>query len=178
MKNSLMFVLIIGVFLCSFSLSSADFANYAGPQLEFISNTVQLLWEKPKEDVFRMMSIFPAFICTDYKDQIGCTSKYNSDRNNNIYLNFFMDDYEEKHDNLWKLSVTADVQSAEQYQDLFRILWLEGMRPEHSGKEEEFSYPGVQPLFFANETTRMVAYFPPFDPANNPFFLVEYYAIR
>ncbi|MBR5024705.1 MAG: hypothetical protein IKX48_06535, partial [Victivallales bacterium] len=46
-----------------------------------------------------------------------------------IFLNFFTDDYEKHHDNLWKVSVTADVKSAEQYQSLFDVLWLVGMRP-------------------------------------------------
>lgn len=178
MKKILMSALITLIFLFSFSLSSADFANYAGPQLEFISNAVELLWNKPKEEVFRIMSIFPDFICTDYEDQIGCQSIYNADLNNNIYLNFFTDDYEEKHDNLWKLSVTADVQNAEQNQDLFRILWLDGMKPQHTGDEYEFEYKGVQPLIFANEKTRMVIYFQPFDPQNNPFLLAEYYAVN
>ncbi len=178
MKKLLMSALITLLFLLSFSLSSADFANYAGPQLEYISNAVELLWDKPKEEVFRIMNIFPDFVCTDYEDQIGCQSRFNTDRNNNIFLNFFTNDYEEKHDNLWKLSVTADVQSAEQYQTLFRALWIEGMKPSHTGKEPEFEYKGVQPLFFANDTTRMVIYFQPFDAENYPFLLAEYYAIN
>lgn len=178
MKYSLMFLVIFLISLSVFSLSYADFANYSGPQLQFISNAVQLLWDKPKEEVFRIMSIFPDFVCTDYEDQIGCKSKFNADRNNNIYLNFFTDDYEEKHDNLWKLSVTADVQSAEQNQDLFRILWLDGMKPQHTGNEYEFEYKEVQPLFFANEKTRMVIYFQPFEPENNPFLLAEYYPVN
>lgn len=178
MKKLLMFALITLSTLLNFSLSFADFANYAGQQLEYISNAVELLWDKPKEEVFRIMNIFPDFVCTDYEDQIGCISRFNTDRNNNIYLNFFTDDYEEKHDNLWKLSVTADVQSAEQYQDLFRILWIDGMKPSHTGKEYEFEYQGVQPLIFANKTTRMVIYFQPFEAENNPFLLAEYYAIN
>ena len=178
MKKLLISALIILLFLLNFSLSSADFANYAGPQLEFISNAVELLWGKTKEDVFRVMNIFPDFVCTDYEDQIGCQSRFNTDRNNNIYLNFFTDDYEGKHDNLWKLSVTADVQSAEQFQTLFRALWLDGMKPSHTGKEPEFEYQGVQPLIFANENTRMVIYFQPYHEKDYPFLLAEYYALN
>ena len=52
------------------------------------------------------------------------------------------------------------------------------MKPEHTGKEEEFSYEGVIPLIFENRTTRMVAYFQRYASDNNPFFLVEYYQIK
>ncbi|MBQ6521098.1 MAG: hypothetical protein IJI14_20515 [Anaerolineaceae bacterium] len=177
MNKSLIFVLITAVLLLTFSLSFADYANYAGPQLEYISNAVSLLWGKPKADVLSIMGIFPDFICTDYIDQIGCVSRFNTNNNDNIFLNFFMDDYEEHHDNLWKLSVTADVKTADQFQSLFQILWLEGMEPAHKGNEQEFTYQGVQPLIFKNKTTRMIAYFQPFDLENNPFFLVEYYPV-
>ena len=114
MKKSLMLLItVLLLSLFSFSGVFADFANYAGPQLEYISNSFPLLWNKPKEEVFRIMSIFPDFKCRDYGDQLACTSRFNTDRDDNIYINYFMDDYEEHHDNLWKVSVTADVQSAE-----------------------------------------------------------------
>ena len=178
MNKSLIFVLITVIILFTFSLSYADYANYAAPQLEYISNALPILWGKPKADVFSIMSLFPDFTCTDYTDQIACGSTFNTKNNDNIFLNFFTDDYNGHHDNLWKLSVTADIQTAEQNQSLFRILWLEGMKPMHSGNEEEFTFPKVQPLFFQNETTKMTAYFQPFDPENNPFFLVEYYPVN
>ena len=178
MHKSSIFSLTVLVILFTFSLSFADYANYAAPQLEYISNALPLLWEKPKEEVFAIMSLFPDFTCKDYSDQIACTSRFNTRDRNDIYLNFFTDDYENHHDNLWKLSVTADVRSPEEFQSLFRILWLSGMKPAHNGNEEEFSFPGVQPLFFQNETTKMTAYFQPYDPENNPFFLVEYYSLN
>ena len=179
MKKVLMYTVILVVLFFSFSLSFADYANYAGPQLEFISNAIPMLWDKPKEEVLRTMTLFPAFICTDYTDQIGCKSKYNvDDANNSIYLNFFTDDYEDHHDNLWKVSITADVQTAEHFQSLLESCWLEGMRPMHSGTEEEFTYMSVQPLIFHTENTRLIAYFQRFDPKNNPFFLAEYYPVR
>lgn len=175
MKHLLkLFTLVLLLCFCFVSFSYADFANYAGPQLEYISNTFPILWNKPKSEVFRIMSIFPDFICTDYTDQIGCVSKFNTDNNNNIYLNFFTDDYGEHHDNLWKVSVTADVQSAEQMQTLFSVLWLDGLKPFHND-EDEFGYEGVQPLYFDREDTSMVVWFQPFKPNNGAFFLAEYY---
>ena len=175
MKKSLM--LLIAVLLLSlskFSLSFADFANYAGPQLEYISNSFPLLWNKPKEEVFRIMSIFPDFKCRDYGDQLACTSRFNTDRDDNIYINYFMDDYEEHHDNLWKVSVTADVQSTEQIQSLFRALWIDGLTPFHDA-DDEFHYEGVVPLYFSREDTTMIAWFQPYKPGNGSFFLAEYY---
>ncbi|MBR6090444.1 MAG: hypothetical protein IKP86_10950 [Anaerolineaceae bacterium] len=175
MKKSLIFLIMICVSLLTFSLSFANFANFAGPQLEFISNGFDGLWDRPTEDIRWMMNLFPDYECTDYPGQFVCSSRFNTGDQNNIYINFFTDDYEKKHDNLWKVSVTVDVQSAEEFQTLFEVLWNEGMKPVHTGNEEEFSYKGVQPLFFENQKTRMVAYFQEFDPDNNSFFLVEYY---
>ena len=175
MKKSLMLltvVLLLSSFI--FSLSYADFANYAGPQLEYISNTFPLLWNKPKTEVIRIMSIFPDYEYKDYGDQLVYTSRFNYDMNNNIYINFFMDDYEEHHDNLWKVSVTADVQSAEQMQSLFSVLWLDGMKPFHDA-EDEFWFEGVQPLYLSREDTTMIAWFQPYKPDNGAFFLAEYY---
>lgn len=165
-------VLISSLFL--FSLSFADWANYAAPQLEYITNAFPILWNKPKEQVQQIMSIFPDFIGTDYGDQLVYTSKYNYNDQNNIYINFFMDDYEEHHDNLWKVTLTLEVQKADQTQDLFAILWIDGLKPFHS-EEDEFWFRGVQPLYFSSEDTTMVAWFQPFKADNNPFFLVEYY---
>ena len=173
-KLLILLSIIFALSLCIFSLSFADFANYAGPQLEYISNSFPILWNKPKTEVMRVMSIFPDFICKDYTDQLVCTSRFNTDRNNNIYINFFMDDYEEHHDNLWKVSVTADIQSSEQIQSLFDVLWINGMKPFHD-PDDEFWFEGVVPLYFNNETTTMVAWFQPYKPNNGAFFLVEYY---
>ena len=165
------FVILVAVF----SLSFGYFENADTPQLEFISNAFELLWDKPKTDVLAIMSIFPHFTCTDYGDQLSCLSGYN--RNDaNIFLNFFTDDYEERHDNLWKVSVTVDVSEPAHFQEIFQLLWLEGMKPFHSEDDEVFTYKGVQPLCFKNKKTTMTAYFQPFDADNNPFFLVEYYS--
>ena len=175
MKKSLMLlvaVLLLSLFI--FSLSYADFANYAGPQLEYISNSFPLLWNKPKEEVLRIMGIFPDFECKDYDDQLACHSRFNTNRENNIFINFFMDDYEEHHDNLWKVAVTADVQSAEQIQYLFKALWIDGLKPFHD-EDDEFNYQGVAPLYYSREDTTMVAWFQPYKPDNGAFFLVEYY---
>ena len=169
----LVIVLIMTLFMVS--LSSAQWSNYASPQLDYISNTFPLLWNKPKTEVQRLMSIFPDYVGTDYGDQLVYVSKYNTDRHNNIYINFFMDDYEEHHDNLWKVTVTADVQSAGEMQDFFRILYIEGMKPFHTAEDQEFTYKGVVPLRFDNENTIMMVYFQHFDINNDPFFLAEYY---
>ena len=174
MKKVLMFLVISAFILVNFSLSFADFANYAWPQLEYISNAVQILWNKPKAEVLRVMSIFPDFECTDYGDQLGCSSKFNTNNNNNIFVIFFMDDYEEHHDNLWKVSVTADVEVPEQFQSLWSVLWIDGMKPFHS-PEDEFGFKGVVPLYFRNETTAMTAWFQPYKDDNGDFLLVEYY---
>lgn len=175
MNNFLrLLVIVVLSSLFIFSLSYADFANYAGPQLEYISNAFPLLWNKPKAEIIRIMSIFPDYVYTDYGDQLVYTSKFNTKRNNNIYINFFTDDYEEHHDNLWKVSVTADVESAEQYQTLFDALWIDGMQPFHND-EDEFRYEGVIPLYFDSEGTSMVAWFQPYVPDNGAFFLAEYY---
>lgn len=171
------FVVLAVTFLLSlflFSLSFGYFENAATPELEFISNAFELLWDHSKTDVLTVMSIFTRYKCTDYEDQISCVSIYNR-RNGNIYLNLFYDDYKEHHDNLWKVSVTVDIGEQSQFQEIFNLLWLEGMKPYHSEDDEVFTYKGVQPLCFKNEKTTMTAYFQPFDPDNNPFFLVEYY---
>ena len=157
------------------SLSFANFENYDTPELEFISNAFELMWDGSKAEVLKIMSIFPHYKCTDYSDQLSCVSRYNRE-GANIFLNFFFDDYEEHHDNLWKVAVTADVGEPSQFQEIFQLLWLEGMKPVHSAGDEVFTYPGVQPLCFKNEKTTMIAYFQPFDAENNPFFLVEYYS--
>ena len=91
-----------------FSLSCGYFENYDTPQLEYISNAFEILWDKPKAEVLTIMSIFPHYECTDYGDQLSCVSIYNRE-GAAIYLNFFMDDYEARHDNLWKVSVTVDI---------------------------------------------------------------------
>ena len=165
---------LLSLFL--FSLCSADLPNYAASQLEFISNALPLLWERPKEEVLRIMSIFPDFVCTDYTDQLGCVSKYNTNDQNNIFINFFMDDYEDHHDNLWKASFTLDLRERGQTQEYFQLLWLEGLKPSHSAKDE-FWYTGVIPMYFADAKTKMIAYPQVFDPENNPFFLVEYLSL-
>ena len=172
------FTVSTAVFLLSlilFSLSFGNFENYDSPQLEYISNAFEILWDRSKADVLNVMSIFPHFICTDYGDQVGCVSGYNRE-NSNIYLNFFVDDYEEHHDNLWKVSVTVDIREASQNQELLQLLWLEGMKPFHMENDEVYTYKGVQPLCFKNEKTMMTAYFQPFDAENDPFFLAEYYS--
>ena len=171
------FTVSTAVFLLSlilFSLSFGNFENYDSPQLEYISNAFEILWDRSKADVLNVMSIFPHFICTDYGDQVGCVSGYNRE-NSNIYLNFFVDDYEEHHDNLWKVSVTVDIREASQNQELLQLLWLEGMKPFHMENDEVYTYKGVQPFCFKNEKTMMTAYFQPFDAENDPFFLAEYY---
>lgn len=171
------FVILTAAFLLSlilFSLSFGYFENPDTPQLEYISNSFELLWDKPKADILRLMSIFPHYTCTDYGDQLSCVSMYNIE-NGNIFLTFFLDDYEEHHDNLWKVSVTVDVGQSSQFQEIFQLLWLKGMKPSHSENDEVFTYKGVQPFCFENEKTRVIAYFQPFDEDNNPFFLAEYY---
>ena len=175
-KNLIILAAVFSLSLILFSLSFGYFENADTPQLEFITNAIELLWDKPKADVLRIMSIFPHYKCTDYGDQIGCVSIYNR-RNGNIYLNFFYDDYEERHDNLWKVSVTVDIGQSYQFQEIFQLLWLEGMEPFHSEDDEVFTYKGVQPLCFKNEKTMMTVYFQPFDADNNPFFLAEYYGV-
>ncbi len=174
MKKVLSFLIIIFVIrLFTFSSSFADHANYAAPQLEWISNGFPGLWDRQKEDVLRMMDMFPDFSCTDYGDQVACTSRFNRD-NNNIFINWFLDDYEEHHDNLWKVSVTVDLQAPDQQQELLRLLWLNGLKPARSDKVD-FSYKGVLPLNFSDEKTNVVAYIQQFDHDINPFLLVEYY---
>lgn len=177
MKKALfLFFLMLIAGMLNFSLSFAEWGNYATPQLEWISNAFPSLWGKPKEEVFRIMEMFPDYICTDYESQIACKSRFNNnEQHNNIFLNFFTDDYEEKHDNLWKVAVTADIQAAGQNQELLDLLWIKGLVPHHSGNEEEFGFPSVIPLFFRNKSTEMVVYFQQFDIDNNPFFLAEYY---
>ncbi len=173
MKKSLIFLLVILASLCSFSLSSALWGNYHTPQLEWISNALPGLWGRPKADLLWIMDIFPDFPCTDYGDQVSCASKYNRE-NANIFINFFLDDYETKHDNLWKASFTVDLQSSDQEQDLMRLLWLEGLKPARFD-DKVFSYPAVVPMCFQNKTTKMIAYLQPFGHDINPFFLVEFY---
>ncbi len=158
------------------SLSSADFANYAGPQLEWISNAVPKMWDKSREEVLWMMSIFPDFECTDYEFQVSCTSRFNSDADNNIFITFFTDDYEMKHDNLWKVAVTVDLQKAEQVQDLVQVLWLDGMKPSE-WEDSPYPYPFVQRFFFKNESTELIIYSQVFKNGNNPFFLAEYLSL-
>lgn len=175
MKKVLSFLVLIFVLILSmFSLSFAETANYASSQLQWISNAVPGLWDKPKEDVLRMMAMFPDYTCTDYGDQIGCVSKFNTNRNDNIFLNWFMDDYEEHHDNLWKVSFTVDIQASNQEQEIFQLLWLDGLKPERT-ERADFSYKGVLPMHFADEKTIMTAFFQPFDHDINTFLLVEFY---
>lgn len=175
MKHSLnLFFIVFLLSLVMVSVSSAQFSNYASPQLEFISNGFPGLWNRPKAEVFRMMEMFPDFDCKDYEDQIACSSRFNTDRNNNIFLNFFTDDYEEHHDNLWKVSVTVDLGNPAEVQSLFNLLWINGMKPFHT-EEDLFEYPGVVPLYFDNENTAMVVWASPYKEGNNPFLLVEYY---
>ena len=178
MKRGLFIIVILITSLFIFSLSYADFdaafANLAGSELNYISNSFPILWNKPRTEVHRIMSIFPHFACEDFEDQVACSSIYNTHENNDIYINFFMDDYEEHHDNLWKVAVCVDVQSAEQMQLAFSVLWIDGMKPFHNS-EDEFYFKGVQPLYFDNENTAMVAWIQPFIPNNGSFFLAEYY---
>ena len=181
MKKALfLFFLMLIAGMLNFSLSFAEWGNYATPQLEWISNALPGLWDRPKEDLLRIMDIFPDFSCTDYGDQVSCQSKYNRDKCN-IFIVYFLDDYESKHDNLWKASFTIDLQSSDQEQDLFALLWLKGLKPAHLSKERTgdiYSYPEVIPSCFKNETTSMVAYFQTFGHDSYPFFLVEYYAAQ
>jgi hypothetical protein len=175
MKKVLCFLMLIFVIsLFAFSLSFADYANYAAPQLQWISNAFPGLWDRQKADVLRMMAMFPDYECTDYGDQVACTSKFNRNENNNIFINWFLDDYEEHHDNLWKVSVTVDLNASDQQQELFYLLWLDGLKPARSDKFD-FTYKGVMPLNFSDEKTNMVAYLQQFDHDINPFLLVEYY---
>ncbi len=176
MKKVLSFlVLIFVISLFSFSLSFGNYSNYDAPQLEFISNALPLLWGQPKAEVLRLMSIFPDFTCTDYGDQIGCVDRFNS-KNMNIFISFFTEDYEERHDNLWKAAITADIQSAQEQQDLVRLLWLKGMKPAHADSDD-FSALGALQLYFANETTSMIVYAQNVIPENDPFLLVEFFGI-
>ena len=175
MKKTLrLFGIVLFMSLFMFSLIFADFANIDGPQLEFISNAIPMLWNKPTSDIAYIMSIFPDFECSVFEDQYVCSSKFNSNYENNIFINFFTDDYEEHHDNLWKVSITADVQSAEQIQSLFQVLWIDGLKPFHD-PDDEFGFPGVAPLYFSREDTTMVAWLQPFTAKKGQFFLVEYY---
>ena len=168
-----LFVVIFIASLCYFSLSFADYENYAVPQLEWITNAFPGLWDKPKTEVLRMMAMFPDFECTDYDDQIGCFSKFNTNSNDNIYITYFMDDYEEHHDNLWKAAVTVDMQDAEQQQGLLHLFWLEGLEPFHTD-EDDFAFLGAIPLYFTNDTTKMIAYAQLVRTQKYPFLLVEY----
>lgn len=154
------------------SLCAADFANYAGPQLEWISNAFPLLWDRPRADILTLMSIFTQYECTDWEDRISCKSRFNSD-GRSIYIAFFTDDYEEKHDNLWKVSVTVDLERADQVQDVMRALWLDGLKP-IPWEDSPYEYLNVLPMFFANETTKLVTYTQVFKKDNNPFFLAEF----
>lgn len=175
MKKSLSLFVIIVISLFIFSLSYADYGNYAQPQLEFISNAVPLLWDKPKSELLRIMSIFPDYECTDYGDQVGCVSIFNTNGRDNIFLNFFTDDYEKHHDNLWKVAVTADLQHESQQQTLLNLLWLDGMKP-YRPEKADFTIKGALPLYFRNETTSMIIYTQDFEPDNTPFLLVEYFS--
>ena len=176
MKKRFFLILIAAVLACLhiISLSSAEYSNYAAPQLEWISNAFPGLWGRPKSEVLRMMAMFPNYKCTDYEDQIGCITIYNSDRQNNIFLNFFTDDYEEHHDSLWKVSVAADLKDSDEQQNLFNILWLDGLKPFHT-PDNNFSFPAAIPLYFRNEETFMAAYLQPSNHDTAPFLLVEYY---
>ena len=174
MKKSLILFVVVIVCLFNFSLSSALWENYDTPQLEWITNALPGLWDRPKEEVLRIMDIFPNYTCTDYGDQISCASIYNRDHANNFIV-FFMDDYETKHDNLWKVSFSIDLQSSDQQQDLLNLMWIKGLKPAHS-ETDIFKYPAVVPMCFENETTEMTAYFQPFGQDEYPFFVVEYFA--
>lgn len=173
MKKFLIFLSVIIASLFNFSLSFALWENYAIPQLEWISNALPGLWDRPKEEVMRIMDIFPDYPCTDYGDQVSCASKFNRDHAN-VFIIFFLDDYETKHDNLWKASFTVDLQSSDQQQDLLTLFWLKDLKPVHSASDI-FEYPAVVPMCFENETTKMVPYFQPFGQDEYPFFVVEYF---
>lgn len=168
-----LFLAVISACLLLSSLCAADFANPAGPQLEWISVAIPKLWDRPKADVLFTMSIFPDFECGDYGDRISCSSRFNDSADGRIYIAFFMDDYEEKHDNLWQVTFTVDITSPDQAQDLMRILWLDGMKPA-PWEESPYPYPDVLRLFFANETTKLITYTQKFEEGNNPFFLAEF----
>ena len=174
MKKAL-YAILFAVIACFFiySQGKAEYANRSVPQLEWITNGIPGLWAKPKEEIFRMMAMFPDFTCTDYDFQVTCVSTYNTKHNDDIHMTFFTEDYQEQHDNLWKVSITVDLQQGDQAQTLFNILWLEGMKPFHFA-DDDFGFLGAQPLYFKNDTTTMIAYFQPFDPDNNPYLLVEY----
>ena len=175
MKKALrLFCIVLLMSLVRFSLSFADFANYAGSQLEYISNAIPLLWGKPTADIQRIMSIFPDYECSVFEGQYVCTSSFNTNDNNNIFINFFTDDYEEHHDNLWKVAITADVQSGDQIQQLYNALWIDGLKAFHD-QDDSFAYNGVVPLYFDREDTKMTAWFQPWTGAKGSFFLVEYY---
>ncbi len=168
---ALLFAVLAGLFILSQGL--AEYANRDVPQLEWISNGIPGLWARPKEDIFRMMAMFPDFSCTDYDFQVSCTSTYNTAHNDDIHMTFFTEDYQERHDNLWKVSITVDLQEGYQAQTLLDLLWLEGMKPFHF-VDDDFGFLGAQPLYFRNDTTTMIAYIQPFRPDNNPYLLVEY----
>ena len=87
MKKALrLFCIVLLMSLVRFSLSFADFANYAGSQLEYISNAIPLLWGKPTADIQRIMSIFPDYECSVFEGQYVCTSSFNTNDNNNIFI--------------------------------------------------------------------------------------------
>lgn len=178
MKKSLcVLFLVFAVSLAAVSLcSAADFTNYAGPQLEWISNTFPMLWDQPRDQVLWIMNIFPDYECIDYGDRVCCSSRTNNGKDNNIYITYFTDDYEEKHDNLWKVSVSVDIQNAEQAQTAMAALWLKGMKPS-AWEDSPYEYPNVQPLFFTNDTTELVVYAQEFLEGNNAFFLMEYFQL-
>ena len=173
MKKSLILLVIIIISLANFSLSYAAWENHTTPQLEWISNALPGLWDRPKEELMRIMDIFPDYVCTDYGDQVSCASRYNRDHANNFIV-FFMDDYETKHDNLWKASFSIDMQSSDQQQDLLNLFWLQGLKPVHTDTDI-FEYPAVVPMCFENETTKMIPYFQTFGQEEYPFFVVEYF---
>ena len=146
MKKFLILLVVMAAVLLNFSLSFAYWENPSTPQLEWISNALPELWDRSKEEVLRIMDIFPDYVCTDYGDQVSCASIYNRDRTNNFVV-FFLDDYETKHDNLWKASFSIDLQSSDQQQDLLTLFWLQGLKPVHTD-EEIFQYPAVVPMCF------------------------------
>ena len=171
--------LLLAVLLLALTATAVNaqvsYSNYAAPQLEYITNSFASLWNKPKEAVLQVMSMFPDYICTDYGDQVGCESKYNiPDANNIIFLNFFTDDYAEHHDNLWKVTVTADFNSAEEKNNLFSLMWIDGLRPSPV-EMASYEYPAVLPLYFNNEQTAMVVWENSDDLNVSNFLVVEYY---